>query len=170
MKTGKNVTLSEILNSEDDELEKIPGKVIKLKNKRKDRKRQNRIKRNSNLEHDNTKSDDIFNREKLDGTLRSMKAKENYLGYTRRNMFTSCDQRSLLLCTNVCGKIYSYVCESYDCSPNFIQLANEECASICQEEYVNGTKYSDSYDSYFAVDAEDYYDNDKDIIVNLDSR
>lgn len=155
MKTGRDIILSSTSNlTEDDELETIPGKIVQLISKRK----QDRIKRNVNLEHDNTKSDDLFNRERLDGTLRSTKIKD--LRYTRRNMLTYCDAKSLLLCIKACYKTHKRVCMTYKCSPNFVKLTKEECKSMCEEEHVNGTKFSDSEDDYVALDTEDSRDDD----------
>lgn len=165
MKTGKRLKLSETPNSNEN-----TERVVKFANEHKHKKRKTRIKRNSNLEHDNTRSDDMFNRERLDESLRSIKMKENDLRYTRRYMYTSCHQRSLHFCIKVCHKINYNVCNSYGCSPIFKKLAKEECESLCQEEHINGTKYSDSYDNYITLDAEDYYDDHRGIIENLDSR
>lgn len=158
MKTGKHVIVSPT-SSIGHSLETKPGKIIKLT---KHLKRKDRAKRNVNLEHDNTNSDDIFNREKPDSTLRSLEIKGLGSTYTRRNVLTSCDQSSLLLCIKACRKANKQACEIYKCSPNFKKLAKKECISMCQKEHVNGTKYSDSEDDYVALDTDDYNDDGDD--------
>lgn len=154
MKTGKKILNRPTRKSHNVQYETVPGA------QKRDRKLLDHKQRNIYLENDNTNRKDTFNTEELDGTLRSKHIKKNYIKYMRKSMEKSCDAKSLRLCVKVCSRTNKDVCKEYNCSPNFIKLARAECASLCQKEHVNGTKYSDSDDDYIAFDTEpddDYF-------------